>query len=67
MNMNINYDNCVVLHTMSGFREIDSGELGSDARQDILSKFTNERSYQPRNPPIEEEDEDLTIRQHRST
>ncbi|PCG88663.1 Hypothetical protein PENO1_109020 [Penicillium occitanis (nom. inval.)] len=61
MNMNIDNDNCIVLHSMPGFREIDSGELGSDARLEILSQFTKGHNYYPRDAPIEEEDEDTTI------
>lgn len=63
INMHIENHDCIVLHSVPSFREIDSGELGSDAPRDILSQFTNLNSFHPRNPPIlEDEDEDATSR-----
>ena len=57
MDMNIDNQN-IVLNSAPSYQEIDSGELNSDVRQDLLSRFTNHRSYYPRNPPITEEDVD---------
>jgi hypothetical protein len=58
INMNIDDDNCVVLDSVPSFQEIDSGELNSDARRDLLSRFTINNAYYPQNLPTVEEDED---------
>ncbi|KAE8552478.1 hypothetical protein EYB25_003856 [Talaromyces marneffei] len=58
MNMEYREDDCIVLNSVASFREIDSEELNSDARRHILSQFTTNRNHYPRNPLIQEEDED---------
>jgi hypothetical protein len=54
-------DHCVVLNSVASFREIDSGEINSDVRREMLSRFTTNRDYihiqNPHHPPIQEEDE----------
>ncbi|OKL55668.1 hypothetical protein UA08_08960 [Talaromyces atroroseus] len=58
MNVNIDDDHCVILDSVSSFQEIDSGELNSDARRDILFRFTNHHIYYPQNSLIHEEAEE---------
>lgn len=57
INMHVENDN-VVLNSTFSFQEIDSSELNSDARREILSQFTNYSRYNPRHSRIVEEDED---------
>lgn len=63
MNMHVDNDNNIVLESMMSFQEIDSGEINSDVRQDLLSQFTNHNRnhrWRPNNGPIREENTDTT-------
>lgn len=58
MNMAVSEDHCVVLNSVASFRGIDSGDLNSEVCRDLLSQFTNNCSYYPRNARVNEENED---------
>jgi hypothetical protein len=61
--MRMNFDNDkLILSSTATFPEIDSGELNSDVRQELLSQFitnnsnrTRQQRWQPNNEPLHEE------------
>jgi hypothetical protein len=58
INMTIKDNNhYIVINSVASFREINSKEFNSDARREMLSRFTKDRTHYPHNPPIQKDDE----------